>query len=76
MLQMLHLCEVSVYMSLCSQVEQSLECVLSKEHSAQSKMLDLESQLSLAKNELGQLRRSKEDVSVQWQTMNFPLHNI
>ncbi len=70
MLQMLHLCEVRVYMSLCSQVDQSLERLLSKEHSAQSKMLDLESQLSLAKNELGQLRRSKEDVSVRWQTMS------
>ncbi len=70
MIQMLHLCEVRVYMSLCSQVDQSLERLLSKEHSAQSKMLDLESQLSLAKNELGQLRRSKEDVSVRWQTMS------
>lgn len=60
-------------LGLCSQVEQSLERVLSKERSAQSKNLDLETQLSLAKNELGQTRRSKDDVSVlSW---NFPLHN-
>ncbi|XP_016150944.1 outer dense fiber protein 2b isoform X3 [Sinocyclocheilus grahami] len=49
------------------QVGQSLERVLSKECSAQSKMLDLESQLSLAKNELGQLRRSKEDMEKRFQ---------
>lgn len=49
------------------QVDQSLERVLSKERSAQSKMLDLESQLSLAKNELGQLRRSKEDMEKRFQ---------
>lgn len=51
-------------LGLCSQVEQSLERVLSKERSAQSKKLDLETQLNLAKNELGQMRRSKDDVSV------------
>lgn len=49
------------------QVDQSLERVLSKERSAQSKVLDLESQLSLAKNELGQLRRSKEDMEKRFQ---------
>lgn len=49
------------------QVDQSLERVLSRERSAQSKMLDLESQLSLAKNELGQLRRSKEDMEKRFQ---------
>ncbi|XP_050973069.1 outer dense fiber protein 2b isoform X2 [Labeo rohita] len=49
------------------QVGQSLERVLSKERSAQSKMLDLESQLSLAKNELAQLRRSKEDTEKRFQ---------
>ncbi|XP_073674803.1 outer dense fiber protein 2b [Garra rufa] len=49
------------------QVNQNLERVLSKERSAQSKMLDLESQLSLAKNELGQLRRGKEDMEKRFQ---------
>ncbi|XP_043102974.1 outer dense fiber protein 2b isoform X2 [Puntigrus tetrazona] len=49
------------------QVDQSLERVLSKERSAQTKMLDLESQLSLAKNELGQLRRNKEDMEKRFQ---------
>ncbi|XP_059359466.1 outer dense fiber protein 2b isoform X2 [Carassius carassius] len=49
------------------QADQSLERVRSKERSAQSKMLDLESQLSLAKNELGQLRRSKEDTEKRFQ---------
>ncbi|XP_016372451.1 outer dense fiber protein 2-like [Sinocyclocheilus rhinocerous] len=49
------------------QVDQSLERVLSKERSAQSKMLDLESQLSLAKKELGQLRLSKEDMEKRFQ---------
>ncbi|XP_067269661.1 outer dense fiber protein 2b isoform X2 [Pseudorasbora parva] len=49
------------------QVEQSLERVLSKERSAQSKKLDLETQLSLAKNELGQMRRSKDDMEKRFQ---------
>ncbi|XP_039536320.1 outer dense fiber protein 2b isoform X2 [Pimephales promelas] len=49
------------------QVEQSLERVLSKERSAQSKKLDLDTQLSLAKNELGQIRRSKEDMEKRFQ---------
>ncbi|XP_048065580.1 outer dense fiber protein 2b isoform X1 [Megalobrama amblycephala] len=49
------------------QVEQSLERVLSKERSAQSKKLDLETQLSLAKNELGQIRRSKDDMEKRLQ---------
>ncbi|XP_051760168.1 outer dense fiber protein 2b isoform X2 [Ctenopharyngodon idella] len=49
------------------QVEQSLERVLSKERSAQSKKLDLETQLSLAKNELGQIRRSKDDMEKRFQ---------
>ncbi|KAK7135673.1 hypothetical protein R3I94_014363 [Phoxinus phoxinus] len=49
------------------QVEQSLERVLSKERSAQSKKLDLESQLSLAKNELGQMHRSKDDMEKRFQ---------
>lgn len=49
------------------QVEQSLERVLSKERSAQSKKLDLETQLNLAKNELGQMRRSKDDMEKRFQ---------
>ncbi|XP_056093525.1 outer dense fiber protein 2b [Rhinichthys klamathensis goyatoka] len=49
------------------QVEQSLERVLSKERSAQSKKLDLDTQLSLAKNELGQMRRSKDDMEKRFQ---------
>ncbi|XP_077078879.1 outer dense fiber protein 2b isoform X2 [Siphateles boraxobius] len=49
------------------QVEQSLDRVLSKERSAQSKKLDLEAQLSLAKNELGQMRRSKDDMEKRFQ---------
>ncbi|CAM4715850.1 unnamed protein product [Leuciscus chuanchicus] len=49
------------------QVEQSLERVLSKERSVQSKKLDLETQLSLAKNELGQMRRSKDDMEKRFQ---------
>ncbi|XP_052418450.1 outer dense fiber protein 2b isoform X1 [Carassius gibelio] len=57
------------------QVDQSLERVRSKERSAQSKMLDLESQLSLAKNELGQLRRSKEDTEKRFQCKLQDLKN-
>ncbi|XP_051508951.1 outer dense fiber protein 2-like [Myxocyprinus asiaticus] len=49
------------------QMDQSLERMLSKERSAQSKKLDLETQLSLAKNELGQLRRSKDDMEKRFQ---------
>ncbi|XP_051525459.1 outer dense fiber protein 2-like [Myxocyprinus asiaticus] len=49
------------------QMDQCLERILSKEQSAQSKKLDLETQLSLAKNELGQLRRSKDDMEKRFQ---------
>ncbi|XP_065103309.1 outer dense fiber protein 2b isoform X1 [Paramisgurnus dabryanus] len=49
------------------QVDQSLERMLSKERSAQSKKLDLETQLSVAKTELGQLRRSKDDMEKRFQ---------
>ncbi|XP_014805341.1 PREDICTED: outer dense fiber protein 2 isoform X1 [Calidris pugnax] len=45
------------------QVEQTRERAASRERIAQSKMLDLETQLSRNKTELNQLRRSKEDVS-------------
>ncbi|KAI7797701.1 outer dense fiber protein 2b [Triplophysa rosa] len=49
------------------QVDQNLDRMLSKERSAQSKKLDLETQLSLAKNELGQLRCSKDDMEKRFQ---------
>lgn len=45
------------------QVEQTKEQALSKERAAQSKILDLETQLSRTKTELSQLRRSRDDVS-------------
>uniref|UniRef100_A0A8D0HD48 Outer dense fiber protein 2 n=1 Tax=Sphenodon punctatus TaxID=8508 RepID=A0A8D0HD48_SPHPU len=43
------------------QVEQTRDRAVSKERAAQSKMLDLETQLSRTKSELTQLRRSRED---------------
>ncbi|CAO2596488.1 Outer dense fiber protein 2 [Lemmus lemmus] len=46
------------------QVEQTKEQVLSKEHAAQSKILDLETQLSRTKTELGQLRWTRDHVLV------------
>ncbi|XP_073765457.1 outer dense fiber protein 2b isoform X2 [Danio rerio] len=49
------------------QGEQSLERLISKERSTQSRMLELESQLSLAKNELSQTRRSKDDMEKRFQ---------
>ncbi|XP_014301079.2 outer dense fiber protein 2 isoform X5 [Myotis lucifugus] len=45
------------------QVEQTKEHAVSKERAAQNKILDLETQLSRAKTELTQLRRSRDDVS-------------
>lgn len=44
-------------------MEQTKEQALSKERAAQSKILDLETQLSRTKTELGQLRRTRDDVS-------------
>ncbi|NXH53946.1 ODFP2 protein, partial [Rhabdornis inornatus] len=43
------------------QVEQARERAVSRERAAQSKVLDLETQLSRNKTELNQLQRSKED---------------
>ncbi|KAF3821040.1 hypothetical protein GH733_011193 [Mirounga leonina] len=43
------------------QVEQTKEHAVSKERAAQSKILDLETQLSRTKTELSQLRRSRDD---------------
>ncbi|CAM5163607.1 unnamed protein product [Eretmochelys imbricata] len=43
------------------QVEQTRDRAASRERTAQSKMLELETQLSRTKTELNQLRRSKED---------------
>jgi outer dense fiber protein 2 len=45
------------------QVEQTKEQALTKERAAQNKILDLETQLSRTKTEVGQLRRSRDDVS-------------
>lgn len=50
---------------LCK-VEQARERAVSRERAAQSKVLDLETQLSRNKTELNQLHRSKEDVSGFW----------
>uniref|UniRef100_UPI003AAF52A5 outer dense fiber protein 2-like n=1 Tax=Centroberyx gerrardi TaxID=166262 RepID=UPI003AAF52A5 len=44
------------------QVDDSLQRALSKERASQSKSLDLESQLSVAKTELSQLLRGKEEM--------------
>ena len=58
------LCRVRQPLPLpCVQVEQTKEQALSKERAAQSKILDLETQLSRTKTELGQLRRTCDDVS-------------
>lgn len=58
------LCRVRQPLPLpCVQVEQTKEQALSKERAAQSKILDLETQLSRTKTELGQLRRTRDDVS-------------
>ncbi|XP_030641341.1 outer dense fiber protein 2b [Chanos chanos] len=50
------------------QVEESLDRAFSKERSTQSKALDLETQLNLAKMELNQLKRNKEDMERRFQT--------
>ncbi|CAO2607256.1 Outer dense fiber protein 2 [Lemmus lemmus] len=50
------------------QVEQTKEQALSKECAAQSKILDLETQLSTTKTELGQLQRTCDDVDHRYQS--------
>lgn len=50
------------------QVEQTRERATSRERSAQSKMLDLETQLSRNKTELNQLRRSKDDAERRYES--------
>uniref|UniRef100_A0A8C3H1W5 Outer dense fiber protein 2 n=1 Tax=Corvus moneduloides TaxID=1196302 RepID=A0A8C3H1W5_CORMO len=49
-------------------VEQARERAVSRERAAQSKMLDLETQLSRNKTELNQLRRSKEDAERRYES--------
>ncbi|OBS81023.1 hypothetical protein A6R68_20751 [Neotoma lepida] len=49
-------------------VEQTKEQALSKERAAQSKILDLETQLSRTKTELGQLRRTRDDADRRYQS--------
>uniref|UniRef100_A0A8C0VR15 Outer dense fiber protein 2 n=1 Tax=Cyanistes caeruleus TaxID=156563 RepID=A0A8C0VR15_CYACU len=49
-------------------VEQARERAVSRERAAQSKMLDLETQLSRNKTELNQLHRSKEDVKRRYES--------
>ncbi|XP_029915276.1 outer dense fiber protein 2b isoform X2 [Myripristis murdjan] len=49
------------------QVDDSLARALAKERGSQSKALDLESQLSLARTELSQLHRSKEEMERRFQ---------
>ncbi|XP_028851119.1 outer dense fiber protein 2-like isoform X2 [Denticeps clupeoides] len=50
------------------QIDQCRERSLSKERTMQSKVLDLETQLSLAKTEYNQLRRSKEEMERRLQS--------
>ncbi|XP_071386307.1 outer dense fiber protein 2-like [Centroberyx affinis] len=50
------------------QVDDSLQRALSKERASQSKALDLESQLSIAKTELSQLLRGKEEMERRLQS--------
>ncbi|XP_039620251.1 outer dense fiber protein 2-like isoform X2 [Polypterus senegalus] len=50
------------------QMDQTRERALSKEHSTQAKILDLEAQLSRTKTEINQLRRSKEDAERRFQS--------
>uniref|UniRef100_A0A8C0VVA0 Outer dense fiber protein 2 n=1 Tax=Cyanistes caeruleus TaxID=156563 RepID=A0A8C0VVA0_CYACU len=49
-------------------VEQARERAVSRERAAQSKMLDLETQLSRNKTELNQLHRSKEDAERRYES--------
>ncbi|XP_041049408.1 outer dense fiber protein 2 isoform X3 [Carcharodon carcharias] len=51
------------------QVDQTRERALSKERTTQSKIMDLETQMSRTKTELTQLRRSKEDSFGDWHTI-------
>lgn len=50
------------------QVEQTRERATSRERAAQSKVLDLETQLSRTKTELNQLRRNKEDAERRYES--------
>lgn len=51
------------HLVVCPQLEQTRDRAASRERSMQSKILDLETQLSRTKSEISQLRRSKDDVS-------------
>lgn len=55
---------ICLFFTFGLQVDDSMQRVLAKERSSQSKALDLQSQLSRAKTELSQLQRNKEEVSV------------
>ncbi|XP_070820776.1 outer dense fiber protein 2-like [Chaetodon trifascialis] len=50
------------------QVDSSMQRVLTKERASQSKVLDLQSQLSRAKTEQSQLQRSKEEMQRRFQS--------
>lgn len=50
------------------QMSESRERATAKERSTQSKILDLETQLSRTTSEIGQLRRSKEEVKALMNT--------
>ncbi|XP_070780366.1 outer dense fiber protein 2 isoform X3 [Enoplosus armatus] len=50
------------------QMSETRERAATKEHSTQSKMLDLETQLSRTTSEINQLRRSKEEVERRYQS--------
>ncbi|XP_037632569.1 outer dense fiber protein 2-like isoform X1 [Sebastes umbrosus] len=50
------------------QVDNSMQKVLAKERTSQSKALDLQSQLSRAKTEQSQLQRSKEEMERRFQS--------
>ncbi|XP_037832299.1 outer dense fiber protein 2 isoform X2 [Kryptolebias marmoratus] len=55
------------------QVDDGIQRVLAKERASQSKALELQCQLSRAETELGQLRRSKDEMERRFQTQ---LQNI
>lgn len=44
------------------QMLETRECAATKEHSTQTKILDLEAQLSRTTSEINQLRRTKDEV--------------
>ncbi|XP_042300536.1 outer dense fiber protein 2-like [Sceloporus undulatus] len=60
--------KIKLILSALLQLEQTRERAAARERTAQSKILDLETQLSRTKTEMNQLRRNKDDAEHRYQS--------